>query len=174
MPAVISTDLELAMHNCFLRARELRHKSITVDQLLFELIRTRSVADHLQAQGTGFLALREKLDDEVARHASNASGKWEDEPQPTLEFQKTLQDAILAAQSKGSKEVSPLDVFNLILAKPERLVSAVIMQRLRSFGLNIPLNEITRVCGLCGKRQAAEEVTEIVGRGVLCSECIAA
>jgi ATP-dependent Clp protease ATP-binding subunit ClpA len=161
------------MRKCFMRAREARHRWITVDRLLLPLLRDPSLFDHFEGHRVAVMALCEELEEQLSRPVLASPADRAAEPEPTMEFQRTIQEAIPSAQNRGEKEITPVDVFNVVLAHPERLAPGI-GERLRSIGLPKSLKAETRLCGLCGKRRPIADLTTIPQRGVLCSDCVAA
>ena len=158
---MISTELEVLLHRCFVSAREARHKFVTVEHLVLEMLAEPPVSGHLAARSINTDKLRTDLEFRVAA-TETVSGIDDDfETQPTLEFQRAIQNAILHVQSKGEREVSLMHLLTAALDQDDNIAPSSLL-------------ETARICALCRKLIPMESLTTIEGRGVLCSECIAA
>lgn len=113
---MISKELELALQHSFVNARRERHEFITVEHLLAALLDSPSAGDALRACGANLDSLRDKLKAHIGSHTPHVSDDHEVDTQPALGFQRTIQRAILHAQSAGTKEVTGADVLVAIFA----------------------------------------------------------
>ncbi len=111
---MISTELEVLLHRCFVSAREARHRFVTVEHLVLEMLAEPPVTDHLAANSINIETLRADLKSRVAA-TEIVAGTGDFDTQPSIEFQRALQNAILNVQSKGNSEVSLLDLLTAIL-----------------------------------------------------------
>jgi ATP-dependent Clp protease ATP-binding subunit ClpA len=130
---VISKELEIALHNSFVRARENRQRWITVEHLLLQLIDVPSIQERLQSCGIDAIAFRAELQGFVSRTEMFPSNEWGD-TEPTSAFQKTIQYAILRVQKSGRAEVTPSDIFETVVAQSKRLaLDPAVQHRMASF-----------------------------------------
>ena len=158
---MISTEVEVLLHRCFVSAREARHKFITVEHLVLAMLAEPQVSNHLVASSINIEKLRVDLESRVAA-TETVSGIDDDfDTQPTKEFQRAIQNAILHVQSKGEREVSLMHLLTAALDQDDNIAPSSLL-------------ETARMCSLCRKWIPMESLTTIEGRGVLCSECIAA
>jgi ATP-dependent Clp protease ATP-binding subunit ClpA len=117
---VISKELEIALHDCFVEARGKYHKWITVEHLLLQLVDMQSVQERLRSSGIDVQALRTDLETCVSR--SETVPKTEDpDTQPTMPFQKVIQYAILSVQEGERDEVVPTDILDAVVAHADGL-----------------------------------------------------
>jgi len=158
---VISTELEVLLHRCFVSAREARHKFVTVEHLVLEMLAEPPVSDHLAARSINIHKLRTDLESRVAATETVTGTSDDFDTQPSIEFQRALQNAILNVQSKGDREVSLLHLLTAILDQNGSIAPRGLL-------------EAARICSLCRKLMPMESLTTIEDRGVLCSDCIAA
>jgi ATP-dependent Clp protease ATP-binding subunit ClpA len=100
---LITQELETALHEAFVRARQARNEYITVEHMLLALLDTPSAAEVLRGCGAGIEDLRNALVQEIEAETPQLAGKGEADIQPTLGFQRVLQRAILHAQAVGAR-----------------------------------------------------------------------
>jgi len=129
--------------------------------MVLEMLAERAVSDYLAAKSINIEKLRADLKSRVAATETVAGVDEDFGTQPTLEFQRALQNAILHVQSKGEREVSLMDLLTAALDQDDGIAPS-------------PLLEAGRPCSLCRKLIPMESLTKIETRGVLCSECVAA
>jgi hypothetical protein len=110
--AVISSTLEVSLHNAFVEARRQRHEFITVEHLLLALLDNASTAEVLRTCSADIEELRKTLATFIKANTSTVGGTEEVDTQPTLELQRVIQHAIMLVQSTGSgkKEVTGANV----------------------------------------------------------------
>ena len=112
---MISRELEVALHRCFVSAHRRRHRVITVDHLVLELLSEPSVASYLTSRSVDAEALRLTAAAKVAKVERAAASDTEFSSLPTAEFQRVIQRAILAMQTNGRIEVSVADMLEAAL-----------------------------------------------------------
>jgi ATP-dependent Clp protease ATP-binding subunit ClpA len=116
---MIAQELELALHNAFVGAREKRHQFITVEHLLLALLDGPNGAGLLQGCGANVENLRKTLTAQIAEQTPVFAASAEVDTQPTLGFQRIIQRAVLQVQSSGKKEVNSADVVLAILGEKD-------------------------------------------------------
>ena len=156
---MISTELEVLLHRCFVSAREARHKFVTVEHLVLEMLAEPPVSGHLAARSINTDKLRTDLEFRVAATETVPGTDDDFDTQPSIEFQRALQNAILHVQSSGDKEVSLLHLLTAILDQDGNIAPRGLL-------------EAARICSLCRKLMPMESLTTIEGRGVLCADCM--
>jgi ATP-dependent Clp protease ATP-binding subunit ClpA len=130
---VISKQLEIALHNSFVRAREKRQRWITVEHLLLQLVDDPSIRERLDSSGIDAVTFRSELDRYVSRTETFPSGESGD-TEPTVAFQKAIQYAILRVQESGDAEVTPRHIYETVVAESKRLsLDPTVQRRLSSF-----------------------------------------
>ena len=171
---MISPELEIVLHRCFLSAREARHQFVTVDHLVLQMLSERAVADHLAACSIDIDRLRTELQARVSA-TDSVDGTEEFDTQPTMDFQRVLQKAILEVQSNGEREVSSLHLLNAMLDEDSSFAATRLLEEnTGSDGAKKIRKAGARVCSLCRKPTSPDSLTTIQKRGVLCSECLIA
>ena len=125
---MISAQLEIALHDSFVRAQEKHNKGITVEHLLLQLLGIATIQERLRALGLDDVGLRGELELQLSQ-AEAFSADEELDTQPTSAFQRTIQQAILRVQKAHRPEVTPLDVLEVVLAHPDCLGADSVVQR---------------------------------------------
>jgi ATP-dependent Clp protease adapter protein ClpS len=116
---MIAKELEIALHNAFVKARGLRHEVITVEHLLDALLDTPSSAGVLRGCGADIERLREQLVHEIEQRTPRVAEHADVETQPTLGFQRVIQRAILHVQSSNKKEVDGAETLIALLGEKD-------------------------------------------------------
>ena len=125
---MISKDLDVALNNAIIRARQGCHRWITVEHLLLQLVDVSTVQERLRSCGVDTIALRADLEGCVSQTKAFLESEYEDTP-PTFAFQKAIQYAILMVREAGREEVTPIDIFDTVVAHSERLALNPAVQR---------------------------------------------
>jgi ATP-dependent Clp protease ATP-binding subunit ClpA len=172
---MIAVELEIVLHRTFDAARKARHRFVTPEHLLFQLLDRKAVAEHLAANSVGVASLKAKLRDHLARAPAFPPSLTEPDTEPTLEFQRTMQRAIGGAHADGRGEVTVLDV---LLALLDSKLSLTATKLLRGSAAPTSLLGLAGaqgpLCALCGAVTTPGSWTHVEARGVLCSACIEA
>ena len=130
---VISNQLEIALHDSFVRAHEKRQRWITVEHLLLPLVDDPSIRGRLDFSGIDAATFRSELDSFVSPTETFPSGESVD-TQPTVAFQKAIQYAILQVQKSGDAEATPSHIYETAVAESKRLsLDPAVQRRLSSF-----------------------------------------
>ncbi len=120
---MISAQLEKILQHVYAEARSHAFEYIGVEHLLLGLVQeSEEVAQTLSALGVDKSVLVTQLQQSILANTPilSASSQSQDELQPTIGFQRVLQQAIVhvrAAEAKG--EVSPLDVLIAIMSEKD-------------------------------------------------------
>jgi ATP-dependent Clp protease ATP-binding subunit ClpA len=172
---MIAVELEIVLHRMFVGARKARHRFVTPEHLLFQLLDRKAVVEHLEANAVRVASLKVKLRDHLASAPTFPPSVTEPDAEPTLEFQKTMQRAILGAQADDRREVNVLDVLPVLL---DSSLGLSVTQFLRGPAAPRYLEDLgaTRgpLCALCGAVTTPDSWTQVEGRGVICSACVEA
>jgi ATP-dependent Clp protease ATP-binding subunit ClpA len=112
---MIAVELEIVLRRTFDAARKARHRFVTPEHLLLQLLGRKAVVEHLEANAVRVAKLKDELRAHLARAPAFPPTVAEPDTEPTLEFQKTLQRAIREAQAHGQREVTVLDVLPPLL-----------------------------------------------------------
>lgn len=118
---MIAKELEVSLHMAFVRAREERHESVTVEHLLLALLENPSASEALRASAANMQELQTVLTDHINENTPIIGGDAPVESQPTLGFQRVVQRAIMHVQSasQGKKEVTGANVLVAIFGENE-------------------------------------------------------
>jgi len=92
-------------------ARQARHRFVTVDHLLVELLDEPSMVVVLADRGVDVEYLRR----EVRKSVSRIDPGSPEETVPTTDFQRTIQNAIHAVQTAGRTTVELVDILTFAL-----------------------------------------------------------
>ncbi len=130
---MISAELQVALHNSFVGAREKHHKWITVEHLLLHLMDAPDVQERLRSREVDETGLGRDLEHQVSQTETFLANE-EVDTQPTAPFQKVIQYAIVMVQKASRKEVTPVDILRVVVAHPECLAPKSSVQlRIASF-----------------------------------------
>ena len=113
---MISREVEEALHDCFVSAHGSRHRAITVEHLLLELLNRSSAVDYLASRSINVDALRLRMAAVVSSTNAATADEFDFNSAPTQEFQHVIQRSILAAQANGHREVSLVAMLEIALA----------------------------------------------------------
>lgn len=118
---MIAKELEVSLHMAFVRAREDRHESVTVEHLLLALLENPSASEALRASAANMQELQNVLTAHINENTPIIGGDEPVESQPTLGFQRVVQRAIMHVQSasQGKKEVTGANVLVAIFGENE-------------------------------------------------------
>jgi len=78
--------------------------------MVLEMLREPPVVQHLKASAVNVDALRRDLEAAVSKVDAYSAPEDKPDTQPTVEFQRVIQNAILDAHSSGQREVSLIDL----------------------------------------------------------------
>jgi ATP-dependent Clp protease ATP-binding subunit ClpA len=106
---VFSQELEAVLHGCFVDARNASHPTLTVDHLILAMLDSPGVADFLASDSVAIEALRSKVQSKVSQ-LSCSKDEQIGETDPTLEFQRAIQQVIDTMRNEGRDEVNVVDV----------------------------------------------------------------
>jgi len=118
---MLNKDLEQALNQAFIFARENRHEFMTVEHLLLALLDNKEANEALFACGANIEQIKQELDSFVQDTTPLLSedDSEEKETQPTLGFQRVLQRAVFHVQSSGKEEVTGANVLVAIFSEQE-------------------------------------------------------
>lgn len=116
---MFSTELEEVVAAAFRNARELRHESAGVEDLLLALLDAEDVREAIVACDGDVALLKNELIRHITENAKILEPTDEAETQVTLGFQRVLQRAVYHAQSTGSNQVTPVRVLVAIFGEKD-------------------------------------------------------
>jgi ATP-dependent Clp protease adapter protein ClpS len=115
---MITQELEVSLHKAFMEARDKRHEFISVEHLLLALLDNPSASILLRECSANLDELRKLLTD-LVEEVTPRMKDGEIDTQPTLGFQRVIQQAILHVQTSGKKEVTSVDVLVAIFGEQD-------------------------------------------------------
>lgn len=117
---MLSRDLEVTLNQSFKEAKERLHEYITIEHLLFALLKNASALDALLACGADVNQIHELLSEALDKMPSYSSADDKQETQTTLGFKRVLQRAVFhVGQSTGRHEVDGANVLAAIFSEPD-------------------------------------------------------
>jgi ATP-dependent Clp protease adapter protein ClpS len=112
---MIARELEVILHNAFVEARGKRHESITAEHLMVAVLGNESLATVLGALGLNVEDVRSDIGRIIEKATPISEEKGEPDTQPTMQFQRAIQQAIFDVQSSGRNLVTSADVLLALL-----------------------------------------------------------
>ena len=116
---MLSRELEITLNQAFKEAKERAHEYITVEHLLFALLKNASALDVLLACGADVNQIHFLLCDALDKMPSHSFIDDKQETQTTLGFKRVLQRAVFHVQSSGRSEVDGANVLAAIFSEPD-------------------------------------------------------
>ena len=116
---MLSSELEVTLHQAFQDARDRRHEFMTVEHLLLALLDNDSALQVLNACAADVGGLRTELTQFIEESTPLIPEEHERETQPTLGFQRVLQRAVFHVQSSESNEVTGANVLVAIFSEQD-------------------------------------------------------
>lgn len=131
---MFSKSLEELIGSCYKSSRELRHKVMTVEELLLALLNDDEVAAAIKSMNGDTATLKSELIEFITRTSEILPPTDARDTQPTLGFQRVLQRAVYHVQSSGGDEVTPLRTLIALFGEKDsqavRLLTAQDIHRL--------------------------------------------
>ncbi len=117
---MLSRELEITLNDAFKEARDRSHEYITIEHLLFTLLKNVSALDALLACGADLDQLYSQLSEALEKMPSQLAKEDRQEIQTTLGFKRVLQRAVFhLGQSTGRAEVDGATVLAAIFSEPD-------------------------------------------------------
>ncbi|MCD6045188.1 MAG: ATP-binding protease component ClpA [Gammaproteobacteria bacterium] len=117
---MLNRELELTLNQAFKEARDRSHEYITVEHLLFSLLKNVSALDALLACGADVDQIYFQLSEALEKIPSHSPMDDKQEIQTTLGFKRVLQRALFhVGQSGGRGEVDGANVLAAIFSEPD-------------------------------------------------------
>ena len=104
---MLSSNLEKTLKDAYQLATKSKHEYVTLEHLLYTLIKDNDALSVLKACGVDTKILRDKLKDFIIKDLSNLKDNFSGEPKLTTGFQRVLQRAAIHVQSSGREEEIP-------------------------------------------------------------------
>lgn len=125
--SAIAQELEASLGKAFADARKHRHEFVTAEHLLFALLDNRSATKVLRGCSVRMQSLRRELAQRIAGHALPVPADRKLGPQPSLGFQRVIQDATGYGQ-RMDREVTGSDALVAILNDKDSPAAQVLAQ----------------------------------------------
>lgn len=117
---MLNRELELTLNQAFKEARERSHEYITIEHLLFSLLKNVSALDALLACGADVDQIYFQLSEALEKIPRHSPTDEKQEIQTTLGFKRVLQRAVFhVGQSLGRGEVDGANVLAAIFSEPD-------------------------------------------------------
>lgn len=117
---MLSRDLEVTLNQAFKEAKDRLHEYITVEHLLFALLKNASALDALLACGGDVNQIHDLLSETLEEMPSYSAMDDKQETQTTLGFKRVLQRAVFhVGQSTGRSEVDGANVLAAMFSEPD-------------------------------------------------------
>jgi hypothetical protein len=115
----LSEELKSTLNHAFAYAKGGRHGEITVEHLLCFLLDDADASRAMKACGVDVEDLRKKLTGYIDNTLKSQATDGEDNPRPTLGFQRVLQRAVFHVHQAGRFPVNTLNVLVAIFSEQE-------------------------------------------------------
>ena len=103
---MISKELETTLNLALKEAKTRRHEYVSLEHLLFALLRDKDGKAAIIACGGNLEKLGKSLEEYFTGQMETLPQGWDQEPQQTLSFHRVLQRAVIHAQSAERKEIN--------------------------------------------------------------------
>ncbi len=116
---MISKELEATLNLALKEAKTRRHEYVSLEHLLFALLRDKDGKAAIIACGGDIDQLNKSLEEYFTGQMESLPQGWEHEPQQTLSFHRVLQRAVIHAQSAERKEVNGGNLLIAMYREPD-------------------------------------------------------
>lgn len=127
--AEFTQSLQQSLRDAFQDARKRRHEYITLEHLLFALLREGRAREILQSCGANLKKLEQDLDTFLKKQIQPLSGRNAVDPESSVALERVLTKADWHAQSAGQKKLESGDLLAAILDEPESYARYVLEQQ---------------------------------------------
>ena len=116
---MISKELESTLNFALNEAKTRRHEYVSLEHLLFALLRDKDGKAAILACGGDIDKLDKALEEYFTGQMETLPQGWEQEPQQTLSFHRVLQRAVIHAQSAERKEINGGNLLIAMYREPD-------------------------------------------------------
>ncbi|HWP22671.1 MAG TPA: ATP-dependent Clp protease ATP-binding subunit ClpA [Candidatus Binatia bacterium] len=116
---MISKELEATLNFALKEAKARRHEYVSLEHLLYALLRDKDAKAALLACGGDLERLRKSLEEFFNSQMETLPPGLDQEPQQTLSFHRVLQRAVIHAQSAERKEIHGGNLLIAMYREPE-------------------------------------------------------
>lgn len=116
---MITKELEATLNFALNEAKTRRHEYVSLEHLLFALLRDKDGKAAIIACGGDIERLRKSLEEYFTGQMETLPQGWNQEPQQTLSFHRVLQRAVIHAQSAERKEINGGNLLIAMYREPD-------------------------------------------------------
>src|SRR6185503_2827710 len=116
---MISKELEGTLNFALKEAKARRHEYVSLEHLLFALLRDKDGKAAIVACGGDLERLGKSLEEYFTGQMEILPQGWDQEPQQTLSFHRVLQRAVIHAQSAERKEINGGNILIAMYREPD-------------------------------------------------------
>jgi ATP-dependent Clp protease ATP-binding subunit ClpA len=116
---MITKELEGTLNLALKEAKTRRHEYVSLEHLLFALLRDKDGKAAIVACGGDLEKLGKSLEEYFTGQMETLPQGWEQEPQQTLSFHRVLQRAVIHAQSAERKEINGGNMLIAMYREPD-------------------------------------------------------
>src|SRR5215208_5042955 len=116
---MISKELELTLNSALKEAKTRRHEYVSLEHLLFALLRDKDGKSTIVACGGDIVKLQQSLEEFFQGQMETLPVGVDRDPQQTLSFHRVLQRALIHAQSAERKEVNGSNLLIAMFREPD-------------------------------------------------------
>ncbi|HEY7715225.1 MAG TPA: ATP-dependent Clp protease ATP-binding subunit ClpA [Candidatus Binatia bacterium] len=116
---MITKELEATLNFALKEAKARRHEYVSLEHLLFALLRDKDGKAAIIACGGDIERLHKSLEEYFTGQMETLPQGWNQEPQQTLSFHRVLQRAVIHAQSAERKEINGGNVLIAMYREPD-------------------------------------------------------
>jgi ATP-dependent Clp protease ATP-binding subunit ClpA len=116
---MISKELESTLNVALKEAKNRRHEYVSLEHLLFALLRDKDGKAAIIACGGDLEKLGKSLEEFFTTQVEKLPDGWDQEPQQTLSFHRVLQRTVIHAQSAERKEINGGNVLIAMYREPD-------------------------------------------------------
>src|SRR4030088_2559743 len=119
MSLSITKELESTLRSAFAEAKARRHEHVTLEHLLYALLRDPIASRILRSCGAQLGELREELDQPLSQAIESLPEGHDRDPEQTRAFQRVLERAAMQVQSSGKETIDAGHVLDALYRERE-------------------------------------------------------
>ncbi len=116
---MLSDELENTLQKAMEKAISCKHQFITLEHLLYALTEDKDALKVFEACKIDLSVLKNALNDFLQNNLNELKNIEENEPKPTLGFQRVIQRSVIHVQSSGKKEANGSNVLVALYSERE-------------------------------------------------------
>jgi len=122
--SMISPEVEIALSVARAEARSRRQEFITTEHLLSAVLLDEATADIVRHAGGDPEAIRAEIQNYLESELPAGAAEDEEEPEPTLGFQRVIQRAAIHVQSAGKEQITGAEILVALFHEPDCFASS--------------------------------------------------